>query len=667
MSYKKNKIYNNKINFLGDSISFFLFLILISLCSNVKIYDTMKSIPSSSTGFYTFNLGLSDNCKPLYYVDLNSDKLIDIIASCKTSKGESKISYYLYDESSKTFKLADSYITLTIENYFEIVTFIANDFNKDEKLDYVLTLKNKNKNEYESRVYIFNKESNIYELVLKVNNNDQNLFVADIGSIRVLKIIYYDKSESKRKVFYYDENNKQFITKDFNVFLSNNKECNGNEKFSKLPFESPNTNAFVDIDGDCINDLLISSYEQTNISTKKRYLEIWKGIIENDEVKYCLSTLNVYEIDDSLGLFTVVDVDRNSLPDVVFPIINSSPPQILVSYNTLKVSYDWTSDYCTDHTPINFSKSPDEKIAKIFEDFKIGSSTKNNYIINIHDNSNYKFYSENVDFPLILRFIDVNQDSYPDFVTILYNKSTKTKKLIIYLSKQIDNEENERRIFTQNEIYDLEWNIDSKNYDLAVASFFDFEDNRKMGLIISDTSGKTLGIFNGYVYDTYTLKSTLIFKKDCFFCNEYGSSQRFITTNINGARRMDLSLQAPQISSPGILSLTFAYLGIGRSNNYIENFHIISGNSYKRDNNDKTYTPVIPNSQLIIYHDNIYGGNETTWQVDLVVKPTKYLYQLIIVIIIVIILLTFVAFRLQMKEREEDYIENKETFAPWFG
>ena len=108
-------------------------------------------------------------------------------------------------------------------------------------------------------------------------------------------------------------------------------------------------------------------------------------------------------------------------------------------------------------------------------------------------------------------------------------------------------------------------------------------------------------------------------------------------------------------------------MGIGRSNNYIENFHIISGNAYKREDNDKTYTPVIPNSQLIIYHDIIDGGNKTSWQVDLVVKPTKYLYQLIFVIIIVIILLTFIAFRLQMKEREEDNIENKETFAPWFG
>ena len=650
---------NNK--YLQKILSFLIFIIIFQYCINVTIYNSMKSIPSTTSGFYTFKLGLSNNCKPLYYVDLNSDKLNDIIASCKTSKGGSKISYFIYNESNKKFELSDSYTTLTFDDY-EIITFLANDLNKNGKIDYVLTLKKKN--EYENRVYAFNKDSDTFELILKINNNNQNLFVADIGSQRILKIIYYDPSDSKRKVFYYDEISNKFVTRNFTDFLSTNKACDGNDKYSSLPFESPNTNAFVDIDGDCINDMVISSYDQSNKNERK--LEIWKGVLENGEIKYCLSNENVYNIDSSLGLFTVVDVDRNALPDLVFPILNSSPPQILVSYNKLPISYDWTSDFCSDHTPINFSKSPNSKINKIFEDFKIGTSTKNNYIINIHENKNYKFYSDNTEFPLYLRFSDVNQDSYPDFVTIFYDKSSKSKKLIIFLSQEI-NDENERRTFSQKEIYDLDSNIDSKNYDLAVASFFDFEDNRKMGLILSDINGNTLGLYNNYVYDTYTLKSILVSKKDCFFCTEYGSSQRFITTNINGARRMDLSLQSPQISSPGILSLTFAYLGIGRSNNYIENFHIISGNAFDREDNDKTYTPVIPNSQLIIYHDNIAGGNKTTWQVDLVVKPTKKLYQLILVIIIVIILLTFIAFRLQMKEMEEDYIENKETFAPWFG
>ena len=642
-------------------INIFTFILLYQTISCAKIYDSIKSIPSTTSGFYTFNLNLSSNCKPLYYVDINSDKLNDIIASCPASNGDIKISYYIYNEDNKKFELNESYKTLTLQKY-EIISFIANDLNKDGYMDYIMTLKKDKK--YESRIYVYNSEKNDFDLILTLNNEkDQNLFIADIGSNRVLKIIYYEKEASTRKVFYYDELDNNFITKNFQDFLSKNTAvCNGNEKYSKMQFESPNSNAFIDIDGDCLNDIIISSYDTQE---KKRKLEIWKGVFEDNEVKYCLSLNNVYNVDDSLGLFTVVDVDRNALPDLVFPILDSSPPKILVSYNVISMSYIWTSDYCTDHPPINMDKNPNAEIKKIFENFSIKNSDKNNQIINIYDNSYFKFYSENEEFPLILRFTDVNQDSYPDFVTILYNKSTKRKHLFIFLNQELDNNGNQRT-FNGKNIYDLSQNYES-NYDIIVSSFFDFEDNRKMGLIIYSSSGVSLGLYNNNVYDTYTLKSTLLFKKNCFFCTEYGSSQRFITTNINGDRRMDLSLQSAQISTPGILALTYAYLGIGRSNNYIENFHIISGNAFKRDDNDKTYTPVIPNSQLVIYHDNLPKSNSTTWQVDLVVKPTKYLYQLIIVIIIVIILLTFISVRLLMKEREEDYMENKETFAPWFG
>ena len=655
--------------FLKNKKIFFNIILIISFfhaLNSLKIYDTMKSIPSTTSGFYTFKLGLANNCKPLYYVDLNSDKLNDIIASCKTSNGDYKISYYIYNEKTKIFEFSDKYNKnpLIISDY-EIISFLANDLNKDGYLDYVMTLK-KNK-KYESRIYLYNKDGGTYELIFKSNNDEltQNLFVADIGSIRILKIIYYDNTTKMRKVFYFDELENKFITKNFTEFLSKNtKVCDGNEKYANMPFEIPNSNAFVDIDGDCINDIIISNYDNTN---KKRLLEIWKGVFEDNEVKYCLSMNNVYEVDNSLGLFTIVDVDRNALPDIVFPILNSSPPQILVAFNILSMSYVWTRDYCDDHPPINLSKSPNSKINKIFENFNIKTSNKNNYIMNIHNNKNFMFYSDNTDFPLILRFIDVNQDSYPDFVTILYDKSTKKKNLFIFLSQEIEKGENkDRRFFNQNLIYNLTSNYET-NYDIIVSSFFDFEDQRKMGLILYDSNGVSLGLYNNYIYDTYTLKSTLLFKKDCFFCTEYGSSQRFITTNINGDRRMDLSLQTPQINVPGILSLTYAYLGIGRSNNYIENFHIISGNAYKRSDNDKTYTPVIPNSQLVIYHDNIANSNSTTWEVDLVVKPTKYLYELIIVIIIVVILMSFISIRLLLKEREEDYMENKETFAPWFG
>ena len=80
----------------------FLIITLHKLIFSLKIYDSMKSIPSTTSGFYPFKLGLANNCKPLYYVDLNSDKLNDIIAACKTSSGDSK---YLTTFTTKKKKI----------------------------------------------------------------------------------------------------------------------------------------------------------------------------------------------------------------------------------------------------------------------------------------------------------------------------------------------------------------------------------------------------------------------------------------------------------------------------------------------------------------------------------------------------------------------------------
>ena len=497
-----------------------------------------------------------------------------------------------------------------------------------------------------------------YEKKYIIEDSDMNIFTGAIGNDRKLKVIFYDKKEKKRKVISFDISGNPLINDFSNYISSNTNICSGNEKYKNYPFISPNSNGFVDIDGDCLNDIMILSYDN---SLKKNILEIWKGVYENKEIKYCLTLTNVYELDNSLGLPTLVDVDRNALIDIVFPIKESSPPKILIAYNIIEMSYTWTSDYCDDHKPISLSEK--STINKIFDDIVINSNNNNVHTITIYNDNDYTFYNEDY-FPLFLKFIDINQDSYPDFITILKNKKTKTNLPIVFLSQKIlydDNFKGEiRRTYSKSEIYSFE-----EYTNIISVSFFDFGDNGKMDLLFIDSNINSIGLYNQNLYDSYTMKSILLFNSNCFYCSEFGSTQRFITTNIDGTRRMDLSIQFSQ-NTVSALNLPFAYLGIGRSNNYIENFQIISGNKYKSSDNVKTYTPVIPNSQLVIFHTNS-GKDSTNWKVDLVVKPTKYLYQLIIVIILMIAFGTFLASYLEMKEREEDNEENKETFAPWFG
>lgn len=521
-------------------------------------------------------------------------------------------------------------------------------------MDLVLTLQDTNTKKVFTNVYIMNKTTNLYELKYTIENSTKNPFIADLGDERGINLILY---KNDKRIFLTFNANGDATEKDFSTLIPSNLNiCDASAKHNQYEILSHNSNGYVDIDGDCLNDLLIMSVDKSN----QKYLEIWKSVIENNQIKYCLTSSNVYPLDNSLGLFTIVDIDRNAMPDIVFPVLNSYPPKIVIAYNKVPIKYDWTDNYCDNHEPISISSG---SIPTFFEQIKIDLNS--NYISTITlMNDNQVTFNTNNDDSDFLRFIDINQDSYPDFITILYNKSSTSKTPYIFLSQEIIYASNykgeERRTFSKENMYTFP-SISNAN----VASFFDFGDKGKMGAIITDSSMNTIGLYNHNVYDTYSMKSFLLFKTNCFYCNELGSTQRFITTNIDGTRRMDLSVQSAQ---PSIgLTQPFAYIGIGRSNNYIENFHIISGNEAKRSDNDKVYTPVIPNSQLVIFHDKKEGADSTTWKVDLIVKPTKNLKLLIFVIVLMIVIMTAVAAYLQMKEREEDSIENKETFAPWFG
>lgn len=378
---------------------------------------------------------------------------------------------------------------------------------------------------------------------------------------------------------------------------SNLNVCSSSAKHANYDLLSPHSSGIIDIDGDCLNDLLIMSTDGS-----KKYLEIWISIIENDKVKYCLTNSNVYELEDNLGLVSIADIDRNAMPDIVFPVLNSSPPQIVVAYNKKKIDYTWTSNYCEDHLPLHLTSST--SIKSIFDDIHIGTNSVYVQTITLMTDNSYTFYNDNPLYPTFLRFADVNQDSYPDFTTVLYNKSSQARTTYIFLNQEIlyDSSYNgpSRRTFSLSDSYSF-----PAISNAIASSFIDFEETGKMDIVIISGSNENThvsGFYNHNGYDSYTMKSTLLYELNKYFSTKYGATFRFITTNINGSRRMDLSIQSPQPGTLNGLSFPSGYLGIGRSNNYIENFITVSGNYVNMNDNQKLYTPVIPNSQLVIFH-----------------------------------------------------------------
>ena len=125
----------------------------------------------------------------------------------------------------------------------------------------------------------------------------------------------------------------------------------------------------------------------------------------------------------------------------------------------------------------------------------------------------------------------------------------------------------------------------------------------------------------------------------------------------------------PQTSGMTI-PLPFAYQGIGRSNNYIEHLYVISTsfdkvNNYYISYNNDSFTPIIPNTQLIITKG--YVNSKVNWEIELVVTPTENLLILLVVIIVILAIILVVILFLHQKEKSEDKEQDSDNFRAWFA
>ena len=161
--------------------------------------------------------------------------------------------------------------------------------------------------------------------------------------------------------------------------------------------------------------------------------------------------------------------------------------------------------------------------------------------------------------------------------------------------------------------------------------------------------------------------------KEALYDINIGASFRFIVTSKDGSRHMDISYQLAQTSDTNI-PLPYSLMGLGETNNYVENFQILSGNYYimGKENFDKEkyrnfrdHTPVIPNTQMAIYKFK-NGKNKIEWYIDLYVLPTDTLLIIALSIVGFMLVILGIIIYLHVREVKE---EQKETnkFKSWFA
>lgn len=96
------------------------------------------------------------------------------------------------------------------------------------------------------------------------------------------------------------------------------------------------------------------------------------------------------------------------------------------------------------------------------------------------------------------------------------------------------------------------------------------------------------------------------------------------------------------------LNLPYAFFGLGKINNYIENFNmgISKTNSWSN-----SWVIIIPNSQLFVSPNDV---DTSKWKIEIFINPTKALALIILSTIIVLVILGIIIIYYHRKEKLED-------------
>ena len=604
------------------------------------IYDKNKVISDMKTSFWS---SLEDgfyhmegeiiptNHTVIAFSDLNNNKYTDIITY--TQENTNYIFYsHLYDKEG--FKFKDKNELFSIENG-DISSirnlFVGNLY--DNKICYLASFNKKNSNELlhyikcgEDKAEPMEITSNI--LILNRNENDNT------------KILF--RRNNKFKICILDSSNHLCKENEGNVEDFNyEKKLDDNPDEEKKGISLTGGLAYVDLDGNCSPDIVLS-YELNN----ERHIEIY--LSSRKENKYYLVQDIKLEGPDQYGPFAISRIknekSENKAPqfDILIPdIVNN---KIIAYKNKKDLKYSWNTYFCSEND--NEKEIPKEEIFEFENTYNL---SKIDNSVTILDNSSIT----------VIRPGDFLGSSIPGILVKQNVKNSATSVISLY-------EKNDKN-------FELYLRIDNTKIGTPKSAvFFDINESGSLGLIVQNEAKENHFFFN-YRKNTYFIKSKLMnYEKDKLNTDtNLGAYYRYIVTDQSGDRHMDISYQLAQTSDMNI-PLPYSLIGLGNTNNYVENYQIISGNFYRDkhlfDDSDarnfKGYTPIIPNTQMVIFKFK-NSDRKYEWYADLIVEPTESLIVIILSLIGVMLIILGVIIYLHVREAKE---EEKETnkFKSWF-
>jgi len=611
---------------------------------------------------------LPNGAQILAYGDFDNNKFTDIVTLDDNSRA---LTVYLYSHDTFAF----SPLT-TLEFQQNVAAVIPGDYNYDGNLDLLVVTQSPGTANPETYLKFFfrNKASPFFGEDDDKPNLEYTLkgftqpFVFDIDGDRNLDIMIIENKI--RKVLYV--RGSKLEKKDFSGYISTAAGCKPFSQVSTYPFSNPHSNSFIDFNGDCAADLFLTSLDPNNKVNFEIYLR------NPADSKFCL--VEVAKIDHPISVVSFGDVNNDGRPDLIY----ATQPSSLQKSMGINIVYN------------NFAFDPLSpctlKKANMTSPFNVSgyNAEETNDGINqfvplpndIYSAGTRLYSPDKINRPSKIRVGDINIDGFADLLFVV-NDPVKEEPgfgsivlavnqggLITFKNSGVIQDDQPYQAIIGDEKTTALSEIPAQ-----FASFYDFDEWGRMGLWIvvkgkDDPKTTLLAAFNyvnteNFILKTLGLNGYYVKGSDDITVSlgglYYGSTVECKVSDTNGKNKLAKGTQMPS-SAYTPLDLPYIFIGLGRTNNYVENF--VMGITTKNGNSDlqkQLWTPIIPNSQLIV--NTVRNG---AWTLDVYVNPTSETMLIVMTTLVILLVIGGVVVFLHMREKEED-LKDRDPLIHVFG
>ncbi|KNC97918.1 uncharacterized protein SPPG_06908 [Spizellomyces punctatus DAOM BR117] len=624
---------------------------------------TAKAPKFSTSGLFDVDVGLGDvDGVVAAFGDVDGDKFTDVFV---LNTAQTRATVFRWDHASFRFqKLPETEVSLdpTHPEDLIITSVIPGDFDYDGKLD-VLLMGQKNpagapNGDLTMRIFYGNGAdafNRTHFLELTPSTATQPFVLDFNGNMRSELLGYPSSRDGHLSLWAPASGNGTAV--DVKLNQSSTHECT---------ITRPHSNAFLDLNGDCLADMFVTCQGSGNTPNK---FQIWLNT-KTDGFHFGMEQT----LPAGSGQITFADMDGDGTLDMVFPSCDNRQCFIHIVHNK-QIPLCTTTNLENCRNPHDLCKADESFTFDFREDsgnhvkIPLGAILQDDekLVLNIDTMKGKQ--------PVPLRIGDYNNDGYPDLL------ATTSKAIRLLASVPCSSElcgaagvSSKRRAFENVDTgADL---LTSSPSNMLLATFMDLDEDGTLDIFVSTLSGgryRTYALFNNFYNDAFFLKA-LVSNGVCpgwcpngvkspvpkpYGVNYAGASFKYTVFDTSGNRR---ATQAAQLSQSSYFALQTPYslFGLGRTNNYIEDLFV--GVTRRKAANVAVYQGVIPNSQLIVIpYEEKPSDTPDTWRLELYINPSSASKSVMLVLCTSLVILVSVVGFLHWMEKREDERERRKA------